>query len=135
MRRQSLRAIGAEQRKFTEELESSQTGPASHALAGRCCSRTAKMELRGLEPLTCSLRRLRLRRNAVASESRRIGCIVVMIMMLRGTPGGTHGRIDNRALASGEVVARWMCTGCQHTCRQVATTREPRAQQPIPAAA
>jgi hypothetical protein len=94
-----------------------------------------RMELRGLEPLTCSLRRLRLAEECRCERISPLGCMVVMSMMLRSTPGGTHGRIDNRALASGEVVARWMCTGCQHTCRQVATTREPRAQQPIPAAA
>ena len=56
--RQWLRAT--EQQKLTEELESSQTGLLATALAGRCCSKTARVELRGLETLTFSLRRLRL---------------------------------------------------------------------------
>jgi hypothetical protein len=43
--RQRLRAIGAEQQKLTEELESSQTGLSATALAGRCCSKTARVEL------------------------------------------------------------------------------------------
>ena len=46
--RQWLRAIGAEQQQLTKELESSQTGLLATALAGRCCSKTARVELRHL---------------------------------------------------------------------------------------
>ena len=41
--RQWLRAIGAQQQKLTAELESSQTGLLASALAGRRCSKTARV--------------------------------------------------------------------------------------------
>ena len=52
------------------------------------CASSIKMELRGLEPLTFSLRRLHRRRTALgAGESRCILCILIMVMMSRGTQG------------------------------------------------
>jgi hypothetical protein len=53
------------------------------------------VELRGLEPLTFSLRRLRLLGilSPVAGATRCIVCILIEVMTFRGTHGA-HGRID-----------------------------------------
>jgi len=47
------------------------------------------VELRGLEPLTFSLRMLRLAEDCApwVGESRCIGCILILGVMLRGTHG------------------------------------------------